>query len=421
MNLRLSIVIDTLEGGGAERVILELCKLLAARGHMVDLVLCTFTGQLLRDIPENIRLVVVDPLYPLRRLDWQCSIPHDEIHWVHCQKKIKYSDLLKQVLPSWPLGLKVLPRRSNRYVVSSLSLARYFSEHRPYLVMTVLAQSLHCSITAREICRLPIPIICSLRGGENLRGEMVFRKLLHRADWVHTVSDGLRSEIIADGKYTNQRMSTIFNPSNRREIQELGEKKLRHPWVDIHGELSHKIILAVGRLVPQKNYRLLIKAFARVKDIVDAKLIIIGEGCEREQLEQLVVEMHLNEHVSMPGWSRNPYAFMKVCDLFVLSSNSEGLPNVIIEALQLGCNIVSTDCPHGPREILDDGRIGTLVPLRNEIALTDGMLAALEKKPDVSAMLARAKDFEPDTIAAQFENLFNTVLNYRPTDIPYIR
>ena len=133
----------------------------------------------------------------------------------------------------------------------------------------------------------------------------------------------------------------------------------------------------MGRLSPQKDFRTLLHAFARVRDHVPARLVILGEGPERETLEALVSELGLEEAVALPGWVGNPYPWMVHAGAYALSSRWEGLPSVLIEALYCGVPIVATDCLSGPREILDDGAHGLLVPVGDVDALARGLVSAL--------------------------------------------
>ena len=122
----------------------------------------------------------------------------------------------------------------------------------------------------------------------------------------------------------------------------------------------------MGRLSPEKNHALLLHAFARLRaGRSGVRLAILGEGSERAQLENLRDELGLADRVLLPGWVDNPHAWMARAALVALSSDWEGLPTVVIEALACGCPVVATDCCHGPREILDHGRYGRLVPVND--------------------------------------------------------
>jgi glycosyltransferase involved in cell wall biosynthesis len=136
----------------------------------------------------------------------------------------------------------------------------------------------------------------------------------------------------------------------------------------------------VGRLQQQKDYPTLLHAFAQVRQTRPVHLLILGEGKERAQLEELIKKLGLEDDVSMPGFVMNPYAYMARASMFVLSSRWEGLPTVLIEALCCGTPVVSTDCPSGPREILKDGQYGQLVPVGEANALAQAIASTLDSK-----------------------------------------
>ena len=144
-----------------------------------------------------------------------------------------------------------------------------------------------------------------------------------------------------------------------------------------HTQNGSRLLVAAGRLVPQKDYPTMLRALKIIRQRHDARLMILGEGEQRPRLEGLVKELGLESYVSMPGIVKNPYAYMARADLFVMSSAWEALPTVLIEALALGAPVVSTDCVNGPREILQDGRYGALVPVGDVSALAEAVAAAL--------------------------------------------
>ena len=144
---------------------------------------------------------------------------------------------------------------------------------------------------------------------------------------------------------------------------------------------------------------------------IDARLIILGEGERREQLEKLIEDLGIAHAVSMPGWVDNPYSFMAKADLFVLSSNNEGMPMVLGEALICGCPVVSTDCPTGPREYLQDGRWGYLTPVNDEDALAAAILKSLRNDVDRSALKARGADFDINTLIDEYEQFYHEVIS----------
>jgi glycosyltransferase involved in cell wall biosynthesis len=161
------------------------------------------------------------------------------------------------------------------------------------------------------------------------------------------------------------------------EVREKARARLQHPWFETG---QPPVVLAVGRLTKQKDFPLLIRAFAQVCQKRRARLIILGEGPDRPLLEAQVSELGLEDEVALPGFVENPYAYMSRAALYVLSSQWEGLPTVLIEALYCGAPVVATDCPSGPREILANGRYGALVPMGDVSALAQAIEAGLAGK-----------------------------------------
>lgn len=168
---------------------------------------------------------------------------------------------------------------------------------------------------------------------------------------------------------------------------------------------THKI-LAVGSLRWQKDFPTLLRAFAHARNNgLDAELVILGEGPDRPRLEALIQKLGINDCARLLGYARNPGAYFEAADLFVLSSRSEGFGNVLVEALACGLPVIATDCPNGPREILQDGALGTLVPVGDTAALSQAMLSAFATPHDADLGRQRALDFHPTKAAMQYADL----------------
>jgi glycosyltransferase involved in cell wall biosynthesis len=169
------------------------------------------------------------------------------------------------------------------------------------------------------------------------------------------------------------------------------------------------VVVSVGRLVYQKGFDVLLKAFRKVRDVRAAKLLIIGDGEKREELIMLAQALHLQDDVLFLGMQGNPFKFMRGAEAFCLASRYEGLGNVILEAMALGLPVVVTNCPSGPAEIVENGRFGVLVPTENADALADALVKVLEDdklRADLSGLsLRRANDFDLDTSLAQWETI----------------
>ncbi|MDQ4141636.1 MAG: glycosyltransferase [Bacteroidota bacterium] len=165
---------------------------------------------------------------------------------------------------------------------------------------------------------------------------------------------------------------------------------------------NRKFIIGVGRLTPQKDWPNLIKAFSIVRQKMDVSLVILGEGQLREELEDLIQKLGLQDYVLLPGFVSNPSYYVKKASAFVISSKYEGFGNVIVEALGVGTPVVSTDCPSGPSEILEDGKYGKLVPTENPVALAQGIVETLTSTQNPEVLINRAKDFSVSRIADEY-------------------
>ncbi|WP_251963228.1 glycosyltransferase, partial [Salinibacter ruber] len=157
-----------------------------------------------------------------------------------------------------------------------------------------------------------------------------------------------------------QRFDIIYNPVVGPKTFELAEQSVDHSWF---ADERPPVVLGTGRLVEEKGFSTLLRAFAEVVRARRARLVILGEGKERPVLEQQAERLGVSDHVWMPGFVSNPMKYMADAEAFVLSSKSEGLGNVLVEAMACGTPVVSTDCPGGPSEVLQEGKHGRLVPV----------------------------------------------------------
>jgi glycosyltransferase involved in cell wall biosynthesis len=189
----------------------------------------------------------------------------------------------------------------------------------------------------------------------------------------------------------------VISPERMRRAAE----PIDHPWF---APGQPPVILGVGRLVVEKDFGTLIRAFAELRNRLPSRLLIIGEGPERSRLEQLVRELGLEDVVSLPGANSNPLAYMRRAALLTMSSRWEGLPLVPIEALAAGCPVVSTDCKSGPREILQGGKYGRLVPVGDINAMADAMFETLNEPRRVIPLEALLP-FQAETVARQYASL----------------
>jgi glycosyltransferase involved in cell wall biosynthesis len=194
------------------------------------------------------------------------------------------------------------------------------------------------------------------------------------ADGIIAVSQGVADDLGQITRLSSDRIQVIYNPIVLPELFTLAQEPVEHPWFK-PGEPP--VILGVGRLHPQKDFPTLIRAFAEVRKVQQARLMILGDGPERQALTTLVSELGLIEDVAFPGFVQNPYAYMSKAAVFVLSSAWEGLGNVLVEAMAIGTPVVSTNCESGPGEILDGGKYGRLVPVGDSRAIAQAITSVL--------------------------------------------
>jgi glycosyltransferase involved in cell wall biosynthesis len=232
-----------------------------------------------------------------------------------------------------------------------------------------------------------------LRRAWRLRG---LRRLYPRADAIVCVSAGVAEDLRRYLTLPAGRITIIHNP-----IQILAEEPSArlHPWL---GDRGQPVILGAGRLSRQKDFMTLLHAFALLSDLPAHRLMIIGEGPERAHLEREAVRLGIAERVTLPGFVTNPRACMAASSLFVLSSAWEGFGNVLVEAMAVGTPVVSTDCPSGPREILQDGALGPLVPVGDAPALARAIRQALLDPVPAERLRARADDFAPERVVVPY-------------------
>jgi glycosyltransferase involved in cell wall biosynthesis len=205
------------------------------------------------------------------------------------------------------------------------------------------------------------------------------KKLFADSDGIIANSKGSAQELAEFLDIPLARIAVLPNPTLTPDLAELAEEPAHHPWL----EPGHPpVILGIGRLSRIKDFSTLLRAFAIVRGQRPCRLIVLGQGRQRDKLIRLAEELGVADDFALPGFRKNPYALLKRASLFVLSSLREGCPNVLIEALALGIPAVATDCPNGPREILQNGRYGALVPPGDAEALAAAMADTLNNPAD---------------------------------------
>jgi glycosyltransferase involved in cell wall biosynthesis len=331
-------------------------------------------------------------------------------------------------LKPWLLGrIGIRKKRSLELRFAIPALARYLRGARPALL---LSSASHVNLTALRAHRLAGDSSAlvlrasnaiekpSARGGGNAsRSKLAqIRRLYPRADAIVAVSHSV-AESLSDLAFgLRDRIQTVYNPSWHPGLLEKAAAPIDHPWF---APGAAPVILAAGRLSAQKDFPTLIRAFARVREKTAARLMILGSSDKaprREQLLELAKQLSVAEDFALPGFVDNPHPYMARSAVFVLSSIWEGLPGVLIEAMASGCPVVSTDCPGGAREILEDGRFGPLVPARDPDSLATAILEVLEKPPAARQLRERAEFFGADRAVEGYLSVFETAIARRTSD-----
>ena len=401
--VHVAFIITDLGGGGAERVVLNLAGGLLDRGHKVDIVL--LRERVNYKVPEGVRLFTIEGRPGKNAVEGAAGVSGRRIRLPGRFTPLDWARMACAV------GWNPFCLPEPRHVRQARALACYMGRYKPDCVLSNIPAADIATLWATRFVAEPPPIIPVLHnfvGRENWRHLRRFRYLLARAARFVGVSRGVSASLSANMGVPGDGITTIYNPAVTPDLQVRMAERPDHPW--LQGRET-PVILAAGRLARQKDHFTLIKAFARLATRRSCRLIILGEGALRKELEGFVADLKLTDRVSLPGWAENPFAFMSRASLFVLSSIYEGLGMVLIEALACGCPCVSTDCPAGPAEILEDGRVGPLVPVGDETALAEAMGRVLDQPPDRQVLKRRAACFSADRAIAAYENLLSTVVS----------
>ena len=264
-----------------------------------------------------------------------------------------------------------------------LKLITYLRQEQPMVLISSLHYSNEVAILAKHLAFVPTKVVVSEHNTLSLDAKqknyydwsIFFTRILYPwADEIVAVSHSAAQDLAQVSGVPLKRIHTIYNPVISSELLDKPKEPLDHPWF---APTEPPVILGVGRLSEQKDFSTLIRAFAQVRQVIPARLMILGQGLEEKKLKALATELGIEEDFALPGFQKNPYPFIAKAAVFALSSLWEGLPTVLIEAMALGTPIVATDCPGGSAEVLDNGKYGSLVPMGDSKALAEAILSIL--------------------------------------------
>ena len=342
--MHIACFIPSLFGGGAERVVLNLCNGWSRAGHKVNIVVAEASGAFRDQIPINVELVNLGTI------------------------KVRKS-----------IG----------------KLAQYIDDRRPDVLCSHLSHANIAAIravrksNAKPKCVVVEHLTMSAYKGVKLRDKFIrpiARRVYKHADAIIAVSKGAARDLEQTLSLPPESVHVIYNPVVTDTMMNKANLDNDQRW--FQDEVP--VVLGVGRLTPQKDFTTLISAFAIARKQRALRLVLLGTGELQSKLESQVRSLGLEEDILLAGFSKNPYSWMTQANLFVLSSRWEALPTVLIEAMACGCNVVATDCPSGPAEILVEDLARGLVPVGDSDKMAEKILYMLQNPIDSHRLRAMA-------------------------------
>ena len=376
--LRIAVVLYNAKLTGARKKKIQLANGLASRGFSVELVFVRAKGPLLQAVSPAVRVVELEG----RAIRWAIAL-----------------------------------RRASSVGSGAAipSLAAYLRRSAPDVVMAGNNPACFLTEVAHRLARAPgtrsvLSITNHLSGSGN-SGPATKRRVLQRvlgwADALVAVGDDVARDLEQTIPGIAARVHTIHNPIIPDDLDALQAEPAPHPWFEDGGA---PVVISCGRLEAQKDFSTLLRAFSLAREKTAARLVLIGDGRERDALQDLAASLGIERDVVFLGRIENPFAAMARADLFVLSSVWEGLPNVLVEAMACGCAVVSTDAPGGARDVLRNGTLGPLTPPGDPHALAAAILDVLAEPPDRATLEARGREFSVAKSIDGYADLFRTLV-----------
>jgi glycosyltransferase involved in cell wall biosynthesis len=362
---RLVVYLPDLSGGGAERLHVRLAPEFLAAGLQVTFLVDRRHGELLDAVPAGVGVVSLGaarPLAALPRLIAFLRRERPEFLLVNTEHM--------NIVAIWA---KLLSGTPTRVVVTQHSVLSQ-QARRPGWRFKVL--------------------------------PLLYRCFLGCAAAIVAVSNGVARELETICRLERGAVQVIYNGVVEERFAARLAGTVAHPWLDGR----RRVLIAVGRLVATKDFATLIRAFAQAARARDLYLIILGEGPLKAELSLLAASLGVADRLDMPGFVARPLPFIQRSAALVLSSRFEGFGNTLAEALACGVQIVSTDCPFGPREILAGGRFGRLTPVGDVESMATAILLALDAPIEPAILQARGASFSIETCAAAYLSLFDDLL-----------
>lgn len=366
----LLFVISSLNGGGAERVLIKLLENLDEKKFNFFLAVNSFSGEYVQDIPKHVNIFKIEGAF--------------------YQKLLKLNRIIKKQKIDLAIGCMV---SSNLLLLT----VKFFLNKRLKIIST------EHNNPSRNYIPSPIKVKSYLK-------KHFITFFYPYSDRIISVSNGIRNELFHNYKINLNKISTIHNPAS---IEDISIKKKETVKI-FENNTDIKTIVAVGRLVPQKGYFDMLEIMSELKKRIKVRLIILGEGDQREALQDKIDELNLTDCVELIGFVDNPWAYISKSDVYLSTSYWEGFHMSIVEAMACGVFPIVSDCDYGPREIIVDNEMGALIQVGEINHFVDTLFEFLSKEDNSKSILKcikRANDFDTPIIVQKYNQHITNVLN----------
>ena len=372
--MKLFILIPSLEKGGIERSMSRLSRGLLDRGWDVSIISEKPSKESISYFDERVKLLSLGSSFINQNSNIIFSIFKNILYYFKIKKYIKkYSPDVLLAVKNIPVSifLKIILKNKFKLIIREAVNPKYSSITQRSLLSRIFVNNL--------------------------------KKLLYpKADNIIAISEGVKQSLVKNFNLDSSKIQTIYNPSADEKILSLAKEDIDRDLIS-----NRPLIVSIGRLTKQKDHITLLKAFNKIHSNIDCNLYIIGEGSERRNLEKFIKNNNIDNKVKLLGYQSNPWKFLSKSNLFVLPSIWEGFGNVIVESMLIGIPVISSDCPSGPREILNNGKSGKLFQVGdyNHLANIMEEIISSDNSELINYAKLRSKDFTIEKITQEYQKV----------------
>ena len=372
--MKLFILIPSLEKGGIERSMSRLSRGLLDRGWDVSIISEKPSKESISYFDERVKLLSLGSSFINQNSNIIFSIFKNIFYYFKIKKYIKkYSPDVLLAVKNIPVSifLKIILKNKFKLIIREAVNPKYSSITQRSLLSRIFVNNL--------------------------------KKLLYpKADNIIAISEGVKQSLVKNFNLDSSKIQTIYNPSADEKILLLAKEDIDRDLIS-----NRPLIVSIGRLTKQKDHITLLKAFNKIHSNIDCNLYIIGEGSERRNLEKFIKNNNIDNKVKLLGYQNNPWKFLSKSNLFVLPSIWEGFGNVIVESMLIGIPVISSDCPSGPREILNNGKSGKLFQVGdyNHLANIIEEIISSDNSELINYAKLRSKDFTIEKITQEYQKV----------------